>query len=243
MLRAEEGVDLGSRPDVSRRFAGALLAISLPVTCGCSERIAAPRFEPSAPAVVSGALHPLIAGMPNTAEASVRAVGAYIRDHAVTPLDRARAVHDWIADRIAYDSAAVAPMGDSGPDWVFVQRRGDCGGVARLFVELARAAGLDARVIVGLALDHGVLGIHAWNEVRIGGRYESIDVAWDAGYVDEAFAFHKRYSVEYFLPSREVFRRDHTRALTLSETELRTRYRLRLGTPDLDVDCRGCPAV
>jgi transglutaminase/protease-like cytokinesis protein 3 len=150
--------------------------------------------------------------MPSTAETSVRAVGAYIRDHTLDSRDRARAVHDWIADQIAYDSGTVPPIGDSRVEWVFLHRRGDCTGFAGLFVELGRAAGLDVRLIVGLALDRGILGIHAWNEVRIGGRYEPIDVTWDAGYVDEAFVFHKRYSTEYFLPSREVFRRDHTTA-------------------------------
>ncbi len=64
--------------------------------------------------------------------------------------------------------------------------RGDCTEHAVLFVALARALGIPARVAVGIAYwaDGNGFGWHAWSEVRIGGRWLTVDPTWDQPIAD-----------------------------------------------------------
>lgn len=58
--------------------------------------------------------------------------------------------------------------------------RGDCTEHSVLFVALARAAGIPARPVVGVAYwppGHG-LGWHAWAEVWVDGRWIAVDPTW-----------------------------------------------------------------
>jgi transglutaminase-like putative cysteine protease len=56
---------------------------------------------------------------------------------------------------------------------------GDCNEHATLYVALARAAGIPARLVVGLVYLHGAFYYHAWNEVYVesakGGLWLSVD--------------------------------------------------------------------
>lgn len=151
--------------------------------------------------------------MPASAEVSIDAVGAYLRTSAPDPAARLEALHDWMADRIAYDPYAVknpTPPEDEDPQQVFDRRKGVCEGYARLFVAIGRAAGLDVAYVLGVArLGEGTVALHAWNEARTGGRVEPIDVTWDAGWVDDAGVYRKAFSRRYFLAPADAFGRDH----------------------------------
>ena len=63
-------------------------------------------------------------------------------------------------------------------------RRGDCTEFADLYTTLARAAGLPAHTVVGLAYrpstagDAGEFALHAWNEVAVDGRWRGVDPTW-----------------------------------------------------------------
>lgn len=60
-------------------------------------------------------------------------------------------------------------------------RSGDCTEFADLYTTLARAVGLPARTVVGLAyreLAAPGFALHAWNEVAIDGVWHGIDPAW-----------------------------------------------------------------
>jgi transglutaminase-like putative cysteine protease len=137
-------------------------------------------------------------------ENSIASLGAFVRDHTANPIERLRALHDWVATHITYDSASRTAE-DVDPERVFARRKGVCEGYARLLVALGRAADLDVRLVEG----DTPYGSHAWNEVSFGGSLMPIDVTWDAGYMDGG-AFHRRYSTKYFLADRTEFARDHT---------------------------------
>ncbi len=64
--------------------------------------------------------------------------------------------------------------------------RGDCTEHATLFVALARAVGLPARVAVGVAYwpPGGGLGWHAWAEVRVGEQWIAVDPTWNQPIAD-----------------------------------------------------------
>jgi hypothetical protein len=67
------------------------------------------------------------------------------------------------------------------------QGRGECTDYADLFTTLARAIGLPARTVFGLAYKDGsnpAFVFHAWNEVFSDDRWQSVDPTWNQTRVD-----------------------------------------------------------
>ena len=66
-------------------------------------------------------------------------------------------------------------------------RAGDCSEHALLLVALARAAGIPAREVGGLAYpgdEPPLFGWHAWTEIHDGSQWVSVDPMWNQVYVD-----------------------------------------------------------
>ena len=69
---------------------------------------------------------------------------------------KARALYDWVGTRIAYDWDKADNYEEHGiwkeqtPTETFDTRKGVCIDVARLYAVMARAAGLEVRVVTGL---------------------------------------------------------------------------------------------
>jgi transglutaminase-like putative cysteine protease len=64
---------------------------------------------------------------------------------------------------------------------------GDCTEHTLLFVSLARAVGIPAREVGGLAypdIGRPVFGWHAWAEIHDGRQWVSVDPTWGEFYVD-----------------------------------------------------------
>lgn len=211
-----------------------------------------------------GGLHPAVREMPASAERSVRRVAHYLVERERDPWLLAKAVHDFVADRIAYDAPAYFEhrMTSVEPEAVLSDRKTVCAGYANLFTAIAQAAGLEVVTIIGKARGFRSDGMgegHAWNAVRLGGQWHLIDTTWDAGYVDTAF--HKRYRTTYFLTPPRPFAVRHwpeesrwqllTPALTAGEY-LRTplmnpeffAYGLELRDPDRgEIDARASVSI
>ncbi|MBU0515729.1 MAG: transglutaminase-like domain-containing protein [Proteobacteria bacterium] len=91
--------------------------------------------------------------------------------------DAVRAVtrlYKWVFQTL--DKRPIGPAPDAVS--VLKHRRGDCNEHSVLFVALARAAGVPARVAVGLVLRGGRFLYHAWAEVWLG-RWVPLDPTWD----------------------------------------------------------------
>jgi len=87
---------------------------------------------------------------------------------AGTDLDRiaiARRINKWVYDSLRKEASVGIPSALQ----VLHARRGDCNEHAQLFVALARAAGIPARVAAGLAYVDGKFYYHAWPEVALRG--------------------------------------------------------------------------
>ncbi|MCU0685476.1 MAG: hypothetical protein MUF34_25085 [Polyangiaceae bacterium] len=160
-------------------------------------------------------LHPLVASLPPEHEASPASVARYLAERERDPIMLVKALHDYVADRIAYDAPALLARNipDQGAAAVFRERKGVCAGYSRLFAELGRLAGVEVAYVVGDArtADSGddLSGPgHAWNAVRVGGAWRLVDVTWDAGSIDGA-TFTKRYQSDYLLTPPEIFGRTH----------------------------------
>ena len=162
-------------------------------------------------------LHPAVANMPASAETSIKSVAQYIAKREKDPTQRIKALHDYVADRIAYDSVSFysGAYPSQSAKTVFKTRKGVCAGYANLLSALASAMGENIVVVVGDSRDSAAGnkladgGGHAWNAARINGKWHLIDVTWDAGSVSREKGFTKEYKTEYLLTPPEVMIQSH----------------------------------
>jgi hypothetical protein len=158
-------------------------------------------------------LHAAVASIPADVETSPASVGRHLAAQEPDAWQRAKAVHDYVADRIAYDVEAYRsgryPRQDA--ETTFHTRRSVCAGYAALFEAIGRAAGLTVETVIGRARGMEADGMgegHAWSAVKLDDAWLLVDATWDAGYVD-AGGFHKKYATSYFLAPPEIFLAKH----------------------------------
>jgi transglutaminase-like putative cysteine protease len=154
-------------------------------------------------------LHPAIASMPANVETSIESVAQYIVSKETDPVLRVKALHDYVADRVAYDAesyfAGVYPPQDA--ETVFRTRKSVCAGYAKLLEALGKAAGVEIVYVTGKSRSQvsELSGQgHAWNGVKVNGQWYLIDPTWDSGYVSREKGFTKNYRTEYLMPPPEV---------------------------------------
>jgi hypothetical protein len=121
-----------------------------------------------------------------------RLIAPGMNDH-----QRVKAIHDWIVLRLAYD------VGLNRYTAYEALRTGKavCQGYALLAYRMLTAAGLPARIVEGAVPE----GDHAWNLVRVAGRWYHLDVTWDDPVPDRSGAV----SYRYYLKTDEEMRKDH----------------------------------
>jgi transglutaminase/protease-like cytokinesis protein 3 len=132
--------------------------------------------------------------------------------------DKARALFRWMAANIAYDVDAFL-TGIAGPataEDTLRTGKSVCQGYSSLFERMAKTVGLEVVTISGWGKGWGyvpgqVLGQpnHAWNAVRIAGRWYLVDATWGAGYVSEARQYVPQLRNLYFLTPPEQFVTNH----------------------------------
>ena len=62
-----------------------------------------------------------------------------------------------------------------------VNHRATCQGYCVLLYRMLRENGVDCRVVTGIGVDDGGEQLHAWNIVKLDGRWYNLDATWDAG--------------------------------------------------------------
>ncbi|MBL4683834.1 MAG: hypothetical protein JKY37_04535 [Nannocystaceae bacterium] len=158
-------------------------------------------------------LHPAVVALPPEHETSIDAVARYFVQQETDPVQRVKALHDYVADRVAYDVPALRsgsfPPQDA--ESVFQRRTAVCAGSAALLAALGKAAGVEIVVVVGDGRDSNGLFDgrgHAWNAIKLEGRWYLSDPTWDAGHVS-GDTFTRAYKSSYFLTPPEVFVATH----------------------------------
>lgn len=100
---------------------------------------------------------------------------------------KARALYQWVGTRIQYDWDKVELYEreriwkEQTPEDTFATREGVCIDYSRLYAVMARAVGLEVKVITGQGYDgRGSYGPHAWNEVYVGAKnaWLPLDSTW-----------------------------------------------------------------
>ena len=171
---------------------------------------AKPRMWPTPHAV-----HPVVTTIPPEEETSIESVGKYIASREKDPVLRVKALHDYVADRIAYDGPAYRsgniPQEDGDATATFARKLGVCAGYAQLLTALGKASGDEIAYVVGnvRTSESPVDGSpHAWNAAKIDGLWYLIDPTFDAGYLDGS-TFHKHYTSDYLFTPPDVFGVSH----------------------------------
>lgn len=132
------------------------------------------QHRPATPAETDSALAATVsfpADHPELRALAVRATGA-----ATTASARANALVRFVHGFLRYEDNPT-PIGVIAAARA---RRGDCTEFADLYTTLARAVGLPARTVVGLAYraEAGEFALHAWNEVAVDGVWQGVDPTW-----------------------------------------------------------------
>ena len=102
----------------------------------------------------------------------------------MSPLERERAVYRWLTSHVTYDqdhydALAKLDPASSTPYGPLVNGKGICIGFATAFQLLMDMAEVECITVVGASFDSAE--DHAWNMVRLGGRWHCVDVTWDQG--------------------------------------------------------------
>ncbi|MBO5303704.1 MAG: Ig-like domain-containing protein [Lachnospiraceae bacterium] len=89
------------------------------------------------------------------------------------------AIHDYIVMNCAYDvkgiKKGVIPWGSYGPEGVLLKNKAVCQGYAETFQLFMDSLNIPCKLVTGTAK-----GInHAWNMVKVKGKWYHIDVTWD----------------------------------------------------------------
>lgn len=121
-------------------------------------------------------------GIPSN-DARIRELAAAALGDAVTPEDKLAALLGYVHDFLTYaPDVRGRPVLDLLDDPV-----GDCTEFADLFTTLARSSGIPAQTVFGLAYSDAngpAFAFHAWNEVRLEGRWRPVDATWNQLQVD-----------------------------------------------------------
>jgi hypothetical protein len=123
---------------------------------------------------------------------------------------KAKTLHDWICDNIAYDAEMYFSGIRTNQDYanVLKKQKAVCSGYSSLMNQMCKLAGIESIGVRGYSKGFGYAGKigrdtdHEWNAVHIGNKWYLVDVTWDAGPL-ELRTFIKRYSTAWlFLDSR-----------------------------------------
>jgi Transglutaminase-like superfamily/GYF domain 2 len=149
---------------------------------------------------------------PPEAEVTPKTLAKYLSEPARNDRDRVRAVYRWMTDRIAYDADAFFAKRRSAEtsDDILKRRKCVCAGYAQMFDDLCKRMGVQTAIVGGYARgiedDKEVGDNHAWNAVKLDGKWYLVDVTWGAGCI-EGKRFSKCFNDVYFLtpPEQMIF--------------------------------------
>lgn len=127
-----------------------------------------------------------------------------------TNYKKTKIIYNWITKNVKYDYSSSGYAKYTAYA-ALNKKRAVCQGYSTLFYRMCRAAGVSARVITGYSYGDS----HAWNIVKVGGKYYNLDATWDAG------SSHHHY----FLKSNKSFR-SHKRAAAFTTASFNRTYKM-----------------
>lgn len=155
---------------------------------------------------------------PAALQEDLSALVAYLVQVAESEEEKARVIYAWITEHIRYDQTAYrSGQGRINRSNADILRRGQavCFGYATLFRDMCAQAGLTAEVISGYSKGTltAVPGLeevdHAWNAVRLDGKWHLLDATWGSSVVQKENDFVQVETQDYWLTPPEHFVLNH----------------------------------
>ena len=137
-----------------------------------------------------------------------------IKNDFKTDIHKARAAYTWIANNINYDIETTRKtrvfntiMYFSESDYqrqlkihlkrkveiALLSKKALCEGYSAMFVQLCELLNLESKIIRGIAKvrpseinSNKKIKNHAWNAIKINGKWQLVDVGWSNGFIDDA---------------------------------------------------------
>lgn len=97
------------------------------------------------------------------------------------PAVRAAKAHDYLLRQLSYDTRAGSPY------YAFTKGKGTCVAYALTYQKILRAMGIPCIYVTGKE--------HAWNLVKLGNYWYSVDVTWDDAEGSRRYLFRSDYGV------------------------------------------------
>ena len=151
----------------------------------------------------------------------------------MSDFDKVKAINDYMIKNVRYDMDNY--LNNTIPDISYTalgaleKKVAVCSGYAKTFRLLANCAGLEATYIIGDTPE----GYHAWNQVKVDGKWYNIDVTWNDGDYEIHEKGHYACSCyQYFLLSNEDFNKSHRPEGKVNNTG---------SSRDFEAYMKGCP--
>jgi hypothetical protein len=135
-----------------------------------------------------------VRAVPKDAEKSIAALAAYLAKGTKNDREKAWAISTWITENLAYDYDELKKdKRDQRPETALASKAAVCEGISKLYVALAQALKLEVAYVIGrdrqpdqpnadllkfsiLSADKIVKGGHAWNVIKIKGKWYMVDL-------------------------------------------------------------------
>ena len=109
----------------------------------------------------------------------------YLTEQFKDESSKVRSIYSWIANNISYDRKSITDPSSRESqhvDDVWENRKAVCEGFANLFNMMCASAGIESRMVKGyvknLTGNDLKFPNHAWNGVKIDGKWQLLDVTW-----------------------------------------------------------------
>lgn len=118
----------------------------------------------------------------------------------LSQVGKVKAIHDYIVNLVEYDVSLNKPDHSAYGGLVSSKHRTVCQGYALLVYKMLTEAGVPAHYVTGYAGED-----HAWNVVKIDGKWYYLDATWNDPVSDQPILSH-----EYFLVGSKKMKEEHT---------------------------------
>ena len=127
--------------------------------------------------------------------------------------DKVRAVHNWMISHINYDYNSYlrgkVPKSAHTSEGALLKKSAVCDGYASAFSKFMDKLKIPNQIVYGYATGNGRRESHAWNRVKLKGKWKYIDVTYDDPIVNGSNKNKTPY-YDFFLKPRKKMNRTHT---------------------------------
>ena len=156
---------------------------------------------------------------PKVKTSSVPSLVGYLKAGAVSDAQMVEVFCYWITENIGYDTDKLNGKNSATSSNILSKRKGVCSNYAELLQEMCTSARIECYSVDGYSKGYSYVknktftkADHAWNVVRVKGKYQFIDLTWASGYVSfdkNVHTFHKKLDIKEIFSDSNYFALEH----------------------------------